>query len=777
MSKTGIGVTIIRKGAYSKVTGDAKYTDDFVSPSILTAKMVTSKQAHALIKKIDLTKAFAETGIKAILTGSDLSILCGPIIKDRPPLAKEKVRYYGEPVALVIANSECQATRAASLIEVEYESLPPVLSPSAALAPQATLVHENLGNYQIAVTDAYPQTNSNICNHVKIRKGDMKAFEQCDVIIEGHFTLPQSAHMAMETRTARAKIDADENVFIKTSSQSPFEVRKILSEIFALNSSKVIVEVPFVGGGFGGKSSVQLEILAYLASKAVGGAEVRITNSRENDFVSSPCRMGLEATIKLGATKEGLIKAAQMTYLVDTGAYSDIGPRLAKAMAVDCTSPYNIENVICDCLCVYTNHPYVTAFRSFSHESSAFCIERMMDKLASRLQIDPSELRRKNSLIPGHYSPTQVKITSSNFGDLIACIDKLKTLIGWQEGLCLEADGKIRAKGMACLWKTSNSPPDATSGAFITFNEDGSINLNCGCVECGPGMKTTAAQILSEKLQMDIKRINVNMDVNTRYCPEHWKTVASQTTFMVGNAVLQAAEDVIKQLKSLAATVLRCRPEDLDVGEERIYVQQDQTIFLTFADLAHGYQYPGGNVVGGPIMGRGGFTMRDINLLDKETGRGKSGPSWTVGAQAVEIEFDKKEYTYRLTKAATVIDAGKVINPKMAESLVKGGMCMGLGLGSREYFAYDHEGAVLNTSLRSYKVMHFGETPQYLVDFVETPQIDAPFQARGLGEHGIIGMAPALANALTLAAQVEFDQLPITPELIWQLKEAAHASL
>jgi len=771
LPKTGVGVTVIRKGAYSKVTGEAKYSDDFVLPSILTAKIVTSTQAHARIKKIDLSKALAQTGVKAILTGKDHSLLCGPIIKDRPPLAKEKVRYYGEPVALVVANSEYQAAHAASLIKVEYEALPAVLSPSEAIAPGATLLHENLGDYQIAVLDNYPKAKTNICGHIKIRKGDIGVLEDCDVVIEGHFSLPQSDHVAMEPRTARAKIDADENVFIKTSSQSPFEVKKMIAELFALDPGKVIVEVPFVGGGFGGKSAVQLETLALMASKAVGGAEVRITNSRENDFVSSPCRMGLEATIKLGATKEGLLKAAQMTYLVDTGAYSDIGPRLAKAVAVDCSGPYYIENIFCDSLCVYTNHPYVTAFRSFSHESSTFCIERMMDKLAHKLKIEPAELRRRNSLMPGFTSPTQVRITNSNFGDLLSCIDRVKELIGWNEGIYIDAGNDVvRAKGIACLWKTSNSPPDAHSSAFITFNQDGSVNLNCGCVECGPGMKTTAAQILSEKLQMDIKRVNVNMDVNTKYNPEHWKTVASMTTYMLGNAVLQAAEDAIRQLKSLAAVIIKCHPEDLEIGEERVYLKQDPTIFLPFAELVHGHRYPNGNSIEGPVLGRGSFIMSNIDLLDKETGKGKSGPAWTVGAQAVEIEFDKKEYTYRFLKAATVIDAGKVINPKIAEGLVKGGMCMGLGLGSREHFTYDQEGRFEDTSLRSYKVMHFGQTPQYLVSFVETPQIDAPYHARGIGEHGIIGIPAALANALSLAAQVEFDQFPITPELIWQLK-------
>lgn len=772
MGSIGVGKTVIRKEAWEKVTGQAKYTDDFISNHILTAQMVTSTYAHAKIQNIDISSALSLPGVKAVLTGEDYPVLFGQLIEDHPPLARGKVRYYGEPVALVVADSAFTAAKAAAMIHVLYEPLPVINSPLQAVDTNAPLIHEKMIMYQIVKEDIYPSYNTNICDQKKIRKGDAeKAFEQCDVIVEAAFHLPQSDHIAMETRSAQARIDAGGTVYIKSASQSPFSIKKIISKIFHIDQSKVIVEVPFVGGGFGGKAPVQLEILAYIASAAVGGRAVRLTNSRENDIVSSPCRMGLEAKLKLGASKDGMLQSVQMKYLVDTGAYSDIGPTLTKAIIVDCTGPYKIDNVHCDAFCVYTNHPYVTSYRGFSHASSAFCIERMMDKLAQKLNMDPAELRYKNALHPGCTSPTQVKITSSNFGNLNSCILKLKEIINWSEGTRIKVEENIiRAKGMACLWKTSNSPTDAVSGVFLTFNPDGSINLNCGCVEYGPSMKTTAAQILSEKLKMDINHISVNMDVNTKYSPEHWKTVASMTTYMLGRAVLRAAEDVIRQLTSIAAVALHCPREDLEVAEEKVYVRHDPSLFLPFKELVHGYKFPNGNAVFGPILGQGSFIMNDLNILDQETGKGKSGPFWTVGAQAVEIEYNKKDYTYRFIKAATVIDAGRVLNPKMAEGLIKGGMCMGLGLGSREAFSYDEEARVLDTSLRTYKVMHFGETPEYLVSFIETPQIDAPYHARGIAEHGIIGIPAALGNALSLAAQAEFDELPLVPETIWRMK-------
>jgi CO/xanthine dehydrogenase Mo-binding subunit len=772
MPITGVGVTVIRKEAADKVTGAAHYTDDVTAPGIMTARFATSTCAHGMIRRIDTAAAAAVPGVRAVLTGDSVSVLCGSVIEDRPPLAREKVRYYGEPVALVVAESAFQAAKAAAMVNADIETMPVIHSPGQAIERDAVLIHGNLGSYIRPVPDVYPEPGTNICHREKVRKGDMaRGFAESDVIVEGHFTLPQSDHIAMETRAAQASISWDGTVRIRTSSQGPYEVQKLLASMFQIEESKVIVEVPLVGGSFGGKAAISLEILAYLASKAAGGRPVRLANTREEDIVSSPCRMGLEATIKLGATNDGMLKAAEMIFLLDAGAYADIGPRLAKAIIVGCTGPYNIENVSCDSLCVYTNHPYVTSFRGFSHESVTFCIERMMDKLARKLHMDPAALRYKNALVPNQTSPTQVKITNSNCGNPQACIERVKRLINWEEGDRLEIGGKkIRSRGMAAFWKTSNSPPDAISGVFLHFNTDGSVNLICGCVELGPMMKTTAAQILSEALKMDLDRIHINMGVSTEYAPRHWKTVASMTTFMVGRAVIHAARDAEMQLKSMAAVVMKCTPEDLEIEHERVYLRSDPTVYLSFRDLVHGFHYENGNAFFGPVLGRGGFIMNDLNYLDKETGRGKPGPYWTVGAQAVEVEYDMKEHTYRLLKAATVIDAGKVINPGMAEALVKGGMCMGFGLGSREYFQYDPAGKVLDTSLRTYKVMHFGETPEYIVEFVETPFMEGPYGARGLGEHGIVGIPAALANALSAAAEAELDELPVTPEKIWLAK-------
>lgn len=780
MEFIAIGKDVTRKDAWEKVSGRAAYTADIAAPELLHGVLATSTCAHGKIKSIDYTEASSMPGVKAILTGASYPILTGSVLADRPPLAIGKVRYYGEPVAMVVARSEAEASAAAAKIKIYYQDLPTVNSPGEAIKPNSPLVHEQLDKYKKVIPEVYPQANSNIVHHVKIRKGDIKqGWRESEISVEGTFYLPAADHIAMETRSARAEILPDEQIIIHTASQGPFPVRKLISQHFGVEMGKVIVHVGLVGGGYGGKAPVDLEYLAVMASRAVGGQPVIVTNTREQDMVSSPGKLSMEAKIKLGAKKDGTLTAGEYTFIVGTGAYADTGPRMANSMAINCTGPYKLENVWCDAHCVYTNHTYATSFRGFGHTSMTFAVERMMDKLAAALNMDSMELRLKNAIIPGDSSPTRLMMTPSILGDVPACINKVKNLIKWEEGQLFDlGNSRIRAKGAACFWKTSNSPTDALASAVVTFNSDGSVNLQVGAVEIGPSTKTTLAQILAERLRVDFDKVHVEMEVDTRTSPHHWKTVASMTTFMVGRAVEEAADDAIHQLLMMASTALRCSPGDLALDTGRVYLKDNPDFYMDYADIAHGYKYQNGNTVGSQIIGRGTYIMPHLAPIDQETGQGKPGPYLTPGAQAVEVELNTADYTYKILKAATVLDAGKVLNPKAARGLVMGAMGMGLGLATRESFIYNGKQQLQNNSLRGYKVMRIGEQPEYLVDWVETPNLAGPYGARGLAEHGILGIHAALANALSKAAGVELDQLPMFPELIWKkAEEATHDSL
>jgi len=767
-----IGKDVQRKDAWRKVTGSAKYNADVLSPQNFHGKILSSPYAHAKIENIDISKALKSEGVQAIITGEDIKVLSGSMIEDRPPIAIEKVRYFGEPVAVIVAISKEQAERAANLIKVEYEPLPIINCIKDTIKSDSILIHKDLGRYYYPAGDVYPKSDTNIADQVKIRKGDIDiGWKESDVIVESSFKLPKSDHIAMENRSVRAEISPDGDVIIYTTSQAPFAVKEELGKIFNIPEGKIIVRTPLVGGAFGGKATVQLEFIAYMASLAVGGKIVKIENSREEDITSSPSKIGVEAKLRLGATYDGKLKVLECIYYVDCGAYADTSPRMARAIATDCSGPYNIENIYCDSFTVYTNHNYATSYRGFGHTASTFCIERTLDQLAKKLNMDPLDLRLKNAIEDGNYTPTQDRITLSNAGNLPYCIDKLKEVLNWDEGSKIICDdGIIKVKGVSCFWKTSSSPTNATSGVIASMNTDGSINLVFGGVEIGPGTKTVIGQIFAERMKMDVENVHVSLDVDTQITPKHWKTVASMTTFMAGNAAIKAADDLIHQIKSIAAIVLRCEPKVLEIKDQRVFIKDMPEEYIDYKDISHGYKYPDGYSIMGQLISKGSYTMRHLKTLDKETGVGKSGVSWTVGAQGVEIEYNPNNHSYRILKAATVVDSGKVINPSLARGVIIGGMSMGIGLATREEFKYDNEGILENTSLRTYKLMRYGEQPEYIVNFIETPQMDAPFGARGIGEHGIIGIPSAIANAMSIATDAELNKLPLTPEEIWKTK-------
>ncbi len=760
---------MIRNDAWQKVSGKAKYNDDGVHSSCLQARLFTSVFAHARIISIDASGAFSVPGVRAVVTGQDCPLLIGSSLQDMPVLAVDRVRYFGEPVAIVIADEEWQAAQGTKLIQARYEPLPIVSSLEDALLPTPTLVHPAMMQYTHTPGEVYPEMNSNISNRTKIRKGNMPyGWASCDFVVQGEYRMPQASHAFMETRNARAQILPGGQICIHSATQAPHASRALIAKFFRLPESSIIIETPFVGGGYGGKVNPHPEIMAYIASLAVNGREVRISLTREESFCSAACKIGTKACLKLGADKSGRLQALQADFFIDSGAYADTAPSMSRAAAANCSGAYHVPHIQCDSVCVYTNHVYSTSFRGFGHEVSTFAMERTMEKLAEIMGMDSAELRRINAVREGDYTPTQVRVTLSNTGNLDACIDRVRQIMEWEKGIAVESQKDvIRAKGMACFSKTSSSPTDASSAAVVQFCSDGSVNLSCSVIECGPGMTTALPKILSQRLGIGLQKIVMNMHVNTHAHPIHWKTVASMSTYMAGNAIIAAADDALRQLKANAALALRCTPEDIVLENETAHLKEDIAVSLPFKDIVFGVKTEEGNGLGGPVIGRGHFVMKHLSKLDYETGKGQPGPYWTVGAQAVEVAYDRTEHTYRLIRAVTVIDAGKVIEPECASGQVLGGMNTGLGIATRENYHYDAAGELKDTSFRTYKIMHFAENPTYISEFIETPNLSGPMGARGVGEHGVLGMPPALANALCKAATIQLDSLPVTFETLW----------
>ncbi len=766
--QSNLGVSVERKDAADKTTGRTRYTDDFSIPGMLYAAIVNSRTAHGLVTAIDDAEARSMPGVRGVFSGKDFPVRVGLYLGDKPALAVDRVRYFGEPVVAVVADDERTAAAAAATVRVEYEELPLVRSPREAIAADAPVIHPAMHEY-VHIPAILPEPGTNIAHHTRMRKGDPDtAFAEADVTIQGRYTFPPKDHAAMEPRVSVAEVRSDGQVVIRTSTQSPYGVRGIMSRVFGIPPGKLTIQVAEIGGGFGGKAGIQLEPLAYLLSRELGGRPVRVANTREQDIVGSPGGPGLDAVVKLAALADGTITAADIEFLFDSGGYADYAVNVSRAAGYASTGPYNIPNLKTDSYCVYTNHPFATAYRGFGHIEMSYAIERSMELLADKLGMDAVALRRKNAIQRGDRTPAQDAL-DANTGDLRECLDRVVGYLDWDAGQREEiSEHRIRAKGISCYWKAPAIPTFTDAGAIVSFNEDGSVNIVTGAVEMGQGIYTGLAQIVAERLRMRPDDVHVVQEVMTDRATHDWTSAASRTLFMVGRAAINAVDDAVAQIKRVASAPLRCPEEDLDVADGRVYLRDDPEQGLALSEVVLGYVYPNGNAVGGPVIGRGKYIARHLSHIDPETGKGRPGLEWTLGAMGVEVEVDLRDGSFRVLKGVCSMDVGRVINPALARGQLVGAMAMGIGYTTREAFEFDSHGRVLNYKLRDYKLLRYGEHPEYIVDFVETPQGDGPFGARGLGEQGIIGVPGALAAAFSRAVGVPLNRLPITPEYLWR---------
>ena len=760
----------MRTDAPAKNTGTLRFTDDRIRPGTLHTAVLFSPLAHAEIKSIATAAAASAPGVRGVFTGADWpDTLIGLYMGDKPPLARGKVRYHGEPVVAVVADDEASALNALRLVKVEYAPLPALGSPREALASGAPILHPDMASYA-RIPDILPEPGTNVANRTKIRKGDVvRAIAEADAIIEGEFSFPPGDHVAMEPRVAIAEYSPDGRLEIDSSTQSPFEVRTLLAKALGLHERNIAVRATPIGGGFGGKAGIQLEPLAALLAMRFPGRPVRLANTREADLLSSPGRPGLQARVRLAARADGALLAADIEFLFDSGGYADYAVNVSRAAAISCTGPYNIPNVKTDSLCVYTNHPFATAFRGFGHIELSYATERAMDLLAARLNMDPADLRAKNLIREVNLTPTGAPM-DENTGDLPACLAKVRERLGWdtQPHRVVMPDGKIRAKGISCFWKAPAIPTFTDAGAVLYFAEDGSATLATGVIEIGQGAHEGLRMLVAEALKTDLSLVRTTRQVDTDLSPHDWATAASRSLFMAGRAALDAVADAVAQIKRIAAAPLHCPEDDLDVAGGRVFVRAEPSRFLPLATVVLGYVYPNGNAIGGPVIGRGNYITPNLSSIDPDTGAGKPWLEWTLGAEGAEVEIDPADGAIRVLAAACTMDVGKVVHPALARGQVVGAMGMGIGYSLTEGFVFDARQAVQNGSLRDYKIPRYGEDPEYFVDFVETPQDDGPYGLRGLGEQGIVGMPGCLSQAVSLAIGAQMTALPMTPESIWK---------
>ena len=754
-----VGVSIRRVDGMEKVAGQALYAGDFSLPGMAHAKVLRSPLPHARIRRIDVSKATALAGVFAVLTRDNLRVASnsfGVYVKDQQILATDKVRYVGDMIAAVAAVDESVAEEAVKLIDVDYEELPAVYTVEEALSKGAPLVHEKLEgrkdpHYGRGGTHLV-HDQSNICFHFRHQRGNVEAgFRESDKIFEDSFAFPSAQHYPMEPHVGVAQFDGD-TLTVWSATQSPFPVRQELARIFGIPFSAVRVIVPYVGGGYGGKSGVRTEGIAACLSR-MAGRPVRLAFKAEETF-KTICQPRATMKIKTGVKKDGTFVARQCEVYFNGGAYANSGPSVTEKAGYRAHGPYRIPHVQSDSYSVYTNTVPATAFRGFGGPQVAFAYETHLDMIAQRLGMDPYELRMKNLLERGEsFSEGDTPIDC----DLKAGLKKVAEAIGWdsREQGDEKSVPKKRGLGIATAVKDGGGTNKPANAAVKIFN-DGSVLLSTGSVEIGQGMRTAFLQVVAEELSVPPEQVRVAA-LDTHYTPMDKGTNASSATSIMGQAVQKAAQDARAQFLQAAASVFRAPASDIRL-ENGMAICGEQK--LSFREVMQRHFRD----TEGEIWGRGFYKVpRDDNVP-----LGYPSPFWEIGLGAAEVEVDVETGEAKILRYVSLTDAGKMINPVQCHAQDEGAAVFGLGQALFEDLAYQ-DGQLLNGSLVDYRLPRFTDLPPTFITFVmEGGGGPGPYGAKGMGEGGILAVAPAVSNAVHAAVGVRVSDAPLSGEKIWR---------
>jgi CO/xanthine dehydrogenase Mo-binding subunit len=765
-----VGQSRQRLDGLEKVTGAALYVDDLeFGPNLLYAEIVESPHAHALIKRIDTAEAEKVPGVVRVVTGKDFPDRFGLYMQDRFIFPTDRVRFVGEQVAAVIARDAKTAKRAAKLVKIAYEELTPVLDLGEALSDNAVLVHPDLGGYSHCPW-FFPKSKTNIAHWRKTRKGDVdKGFQEADLVFEETYTVPRYAHCAIEPHAIVGLYDLSGRLTLWSASQSPYTQRHVFAQALAargISHKDIRVVTPYVGGGFGGKAGVSMEIIGAALAVLVKGYPVKLRWSRAQEFYNTYQRQGVVAHIKMGVRMDGAITAIEHTLRWDAGAYVEYGANVVNAVGLSATGPYRIPNVKIDSVCVYTNLPPGGPYRGFGYSEFMFGLESHINTLAKMIGIDPVKFRRKNAIREGDTLAYGARMNASGLEE---AIDRVAREIGWGKKELSKDPRKAIGKGFACFWKAPAMPPNAASAAFLKFNEDGSLNLSVSGMEIGQGYLTVMAQIAAEVLTVPLSKIRVEPPDTDRNAYE-WQTVGSHVTWGCGNAVKAAALDAREKMFDVVHRAHGFSKDDLYLEDEKVKCRTHPEFALPLKDFViSGIQTAHGNFLGGPILGSGIFMPEFTSALsDPETSQGgHPNVHYTVGAAAVILEVDKDTGKMKVLKATLAVDAGKAVNPDLVNGQIIGGMVQGLATVLYEDMRYDFKGKLLNANFADYKIPTAMDIPEQIVPIiVEVPQPDGPYGARGVGEHTMIPAAAMVANAVEDAVGQRIRSMPITAEKV-----------
>ncbi len=762
-----------RVDAEDKVTGIATYIADIKLPRMLHAKVLRAGVPHAKLLSIDTTEAETMPGVKKVVTGKECSILFGTCLWDQPPIAVDKVRHGGEAVAVVLADTPLKAEAAVKKIKVEYDSLPFVIDPVEAAAENAPLIHEKNGDYRRVEYVVHPVKGTNIFHHYRLRNGEVeKGFKDADIVVEENFEFPLSSHCAIEPHGAICRFNTEGGIEIWASNQAPFVLRDVLADMFGTSTAKVRVHIPYLGGGFGGKSDISIEPLTAYAASFVPGYAVKLVLSRREVFTSSLVGRGVKASMKIGARKDGSFTALEATMHFSDGAYGDTGWPVCTVAGHNCTGPYHFPCVKSDVYGVYTNSPPVGAYRGYGHPEGQFMVGRLIEILARELGMPIWEVMQKNFLREGKKNALGQTVTKSN-GDLDRCLEEVKKAI-FAAGKPREDVKYLYGRGLAAMMKSPKMATNSSSGCLLSINTDGSVFVSLAGIEMGQGCHTVFTQMAAEALKVPIEKVRMYTDVDTQYSPWDWQTVASMQTYRGGRAIVQACERAIGQLKENAAAGLGCPVEEIEYDGE-CYRRSEPGKRMSIGSLARGYMHENGLTVGVPVHTIGSYRVQGVIEPDLETGMGNAAASWTFGCQAAEIRVEKATGRVEVLHFASAFDPGRVINPTTCRGQVVGGVVQGMGATLMEKLEFKEDGTIKNANFGPYKLPRIKDAPKkQTVIFVETPNEEGPWSAKPIAEHPIVAVAPTIINAIRDATGIDFSRLPVTEaDILKALKEGS----
>jgi xanthine dehydrogenase molybdenum-binding subunit len=753
-----VGQVQTRPDALQKATGEARFADDFVFPDMLYGKVLRARVPHAILRRLEISRAEEMDGVVAVLTAEDVpgENAHGVMTHDWPVLVgvDEKVRYVGDAIALVAAETEEIASRALELIKTEFEELPVVTDPVDARAPDAPCVHEG----------------GNLLDHIKVHKGDIEqGFSEADVIVEEIVETAINEHAYLEPECSIAQKTRDGRIEVYTGSQIPYEDRDQIAAALGVELDQVRVIGTLVGGGFGGREDIAGQIHAALLANTTG-RPVKVLFDRHESLLVHPKRHATRIKVKIGAKQDGELTAVQTELYGDTGAYASLGRVVMTRATTHSTGPYVIPHVKADCYAMHTNNPPAGAFRGFGVTQSAYAIETTMDELAEVLDIHPLDLRRKNALCIGSVTNTGQLLTESV--GLIECIDKLEQELGHtiskeQYFSSRSVDDKPhlrQAWGMAVALKNTGKGGGVVDkgSAEVELFTDGKIQVRTSSAELGQGLVTVLQLIGAECMSVPVEKVLVLLS-DTDLTPDGGPTTASRQTYVAGNAVKYASGVLLQAMRSTLAERYDLHPEDIVFQNGNANVDGES---ISYAEIARMMRDEGKEPKA---------RYKFIPPATQPLGTGGSMHyAYSFAAQAAEVEVDTKTGEVRVLRVIAVNDVGKVINPLGLQGQVEGGIIMGLGNALTEEYIVE-DGIVFSDRLARYRIPSIVHTPEITSIVVEDPISEGPFGAKGVGELSAIPTTPAITNAIYNACGVRIKKLPVDQDWLTQqllLKEA-----